>query len=440
MIDYLTNVYGLEHQKQEINNLINWFINDEEYSKKGYKVPRGLLLYGSPGNGKSLIISEIEKALKDNDKVCFKVFESRNENDLNNDLNQFFDSLDNNKKYFLAIDELDLLLDDNDILTRTLQEKLDGIEKKKISNVFILAACNKINNIPYAIKRAGRFDRKIEIEYPSKKEIIHFINSLEKKLNFKLDQSAENFGIYDLFLDNSYVEIKAVINDCLIRFGSENCTYQNLVYCYNCLENSFDKMEASIPDSTYIHEAGHCVMALAFKDLFDINKLIINIDKSYVSVSNKVNVFSYETQLAKIMTSYAGSIAEKLIAKTSSLGIYDDLNRARETCYNLINCEGYKGGWVCLPPVGEYDIREETLKKRRHNEIIIERILKKLEKETTKFLKKHKNLIVEIARKAKVNNYLNKEEIKNILQDYEIKNHIKVIYKKIKAKNYSIGR
>ena len=45
MIDYLTNVYGLEHQKQEINNLINWFINDEEYSKKGYKVPRGVDYY-----------------------------------------------------------------------------------------------------------------------------------------------------------------------------------------------------------------------------------------------------------------------------------------------------------------------------------------------------------------------------------------------------------
>lgn len=439
MKDYLENVYGLKSQKAEINNLIYWFLNQEEYIKKGYTIPTGLLLHGDPGNGKSLIMTEIEKSLSGNDNVVFKKFKTYYENNLIKDLNDFFNVDDHSKKYILAIDELDLLLgDDNNLFTRALQEKLDGIENKESQNIFVISACNLLPRIPKAIIRTGRFDRKILIADPNEKEIKEFISSLERKLNFNIDKESIDMGVFKIFIGNSYVEINAIINDCLLRFGPSKCNYDNLVFCSKCLENSFEEKNKKINDQVYIHEAGHTVMSLAFGSAFSINKVIVNDDNSgYVSAySPDLGVSSYQSILADTLISLSGIISEKIITKNPLIGSFSDLNNARHNAYGLINTNGFYGCFRTLPEYESYGQREESNFKRRLNEILIEHLLKRLEKDATKFLKKHVVLIKEIARNLKAKNYLTSREIRTILTDYETKYKLKLEYKKLKITNY----
>ena len=110
----------------------------------------------------------------------------------------------------------------------------------------------------------------------------------------------------------------------------------------------------------------------------------------------------------------AGAIAQKVVFHRACRGCEDDLQEARRTAYNLFNICGYSSLWETLPVV-DLNSRVETEIKKRKMERKIERLLRKCEKETTKYIKSHKSEIEKLGNLLYEKKHLKSSEILSCL-------------------------
>ena len=131
----LSRVIGHENQKKEILNVIGWFKRSKELKEKGVSIPRGVILFGDPGNGKSLLIKEIIRCV---DAPVF-VFQGEQTNIVQGIVDVFREAREAGHA-IIVIDELDLLINKERRVVRALQENLDGVESN--DDILVLAATN----------------------------------------------------------------------------------------------------------------------------------------------------------------------------------------------------------------------------------------------------------------------------------------------------------
>ena len=126
--NFLSEVIGLEEIKDELFNVVKWFKESEKYEQKGLSVPKGVILYGHPGNGKTMILRNIASYLD----IPTYIFPNNTKNIVET-IDSLFKEASKNKKSIIIIDEIDLLFnaDDESYVQRSLQEHVDGIEKKE---------------------------------------------------------------------------------------------------------------------------------------------------------------------------------------------------------------------------------------------------------------------------------------------------------------------
>ncbi|HBN00400.1 MAG TPA: hypothetical protein DD384_04130 [Firmicutes bacterium] len=400
----LEKVVGHEEQKKELLFVIDWFKHSKELSRKGVSIPRGVILFGEPGNGKTLLIKEIVKCCE----APVFVFQGE-EDDVVKGVYETFKKARETGHSIIIFDELDLLISKERRVIRALQENLEGVESS--DDILVLAATNDIDDIPYALLRSGRFEKSIEIPNPTGEEALELLKKHFKEFNLELPEDFDDEEMALSLNDISCASVKSVVNDLVLRNGFENITNE-MIESSICriAERNLETSKANNMEIA-IHEAGHALVAKAFPQFFIVNRLnISNKEGKFTLKEVDENFWPYEKVVADIKISMAGVIAEKIICGRGSRGCEDDLQRARKDAYNLFNMCGYSSCWETLPPIGQ-NSRTDTFIKRRKMERKIEAFLKKCEKETTKYIKYHKDQVSKLGKLLLEKKHLKSSEI-----------------------------
>lgn len=380
----LSRVIGHDNQKKELLLVMDWFKRSKELKSKEISIPKGVILFGSPGNGKSLLIKEIIRCL---DAPVF-VFQGEQENIVEGIIETFKKAREAGHA-IIVFDELDLLIDRDRRVIRALQENLDGVESD--DDILVLAATNEINEIPHALIRNGRLEKLIKVPYPTGEEALELLKILFKKFSLEFPEDFDEEEVALSLNGLTCAGVKSVVNDLVLRNGFDNIT-SDMIFdsICNVAERIKDKSEEETLDVA-IHEAGHAVMAKSFSEFFTINRLnIAGASGAFRAKEVKCDYWPFEKVVADIKISMAGLLSQKIICGKGTMGSTDDLEKARHLAYRIINIDGYSSCWETLPPNNG---RTETFIKKRKMERKIERLLKKCEKETSQYIKKHKTEI-----------------------------------------------
>ena len=404
----LGNVIGHDKQKEEILNMVNWFKNSKALKERGVSIPRGLIMFGSPGNGKSLMIKEIIKCVE----APVFVFRGEETNVVGGIVEVFREA----KKAGHAVvvfDELDLLINKDKRVVRALQESLDGVESS--DDILVLAATNSLRDIPDPLLRNGRLEKIIRIPYPTGEEAVKLLKKHFQEFGVALPKDFDEEETALLITDISCSGVKAVVNDVVLRNGFENITNEMIdKSIYYISEKVKDKPKEDNIEVA-IHESAHAVMAHAFPEFFKMNRITIDgASGAFFAEEKEEGFWPYDKVVADIKISMAGNIAQKLFCGRGSRGAESDLQRARACAYNIFTQNGYSSCWEVLPPI-EPGRRIETQEKRRRMEKKIEKFLRKCEKETRNYLLENEKKVRDLGKLLYEKKHLKPTEILSVI-------------------------
>ena len=402
-------VCGQEEAKAKITETLSFFEKIKEYKKENINVPKGMIFYGEPGNGKTLVISKIIES-----KLFNTYIFNGSSNNIYQEFLSLFEEAKKNEPSIIIIEEIDLILDRDSRLIRLFQEKMDGISKN--DEILFIAATNYIRELPRALLRKGRFD--IQIEFPSlpKKDIFEILKYYLKQNDVVFNNQFDGYSIDELLFNCSVSDVKFIVDQYLLRIGKGEIKIRELIkIILECTNNcSFFNNECDYRCA--IHEASHLVMINHYKDIYIPTLVVCLNDTSFVKAipqDSYKNTFIHE--ITNVDISISGLIGEKIVLNIGSNGSSSDLSCAYESAETLINC-GYFGIKNILKDYDLYE-RNESDFTRFINDKLIRKFFKEREKFVTKYLKKNKALIIKIANLIYEKKYLIKDEILTILNE-----------------------
>ncbi len=354
------DVAGLDEEKQEMIEIVKFLKNPEKFYKMGAKIPRGVLLCGEPGTGKTLIA----KAIAGEADVPFISMSGSEFTEMFAGLGasrvrKLFEKAKKMSPAIIFIDEIDAIgskrsdggtaadTDNNQTLNQLLVE-MDGFDSEH--TVILLAATNRPEMLDRALLRPGRFDRRINIALPDMngREAILKIHAKDKKL-------ADDVNLKTIAGDTAGftgAELENILNEAAILATinkEESITSKDINDALKKVTVGVEKHSRIMSDKdkklTAYHEAGHAVVSRFLESQKDIKEVSIiprgvaggytmyktNEDKYYVSKTE---------MLEKLIALLGGRASEKIFLNDISTGASNDLEVATDIAKNMVTIYG----------------------------------------------------------------------------------------------------
>mgnify|MGYP004707362685 FL=1 len=258
-------IIGYQTIKEELLQICDMIHNREIYENLGAKQPQGILLYGDPGLGKSLMAKSF---ITESGLPAYIVRRDKGSDDFIGKITDTFEKAKKNAPAIVLLDDMDKFAneDDRHIDAEEYVAVQAGIDEVKGCNVFVFATVNEIRKLPRSLIRSGRFDRKIEVNSPTDRdaeEIIKYYLA-EKKVS-------DNVNMDDLVKMVSYgscAELETILNEAAIGAAyarKEKIEMDDLVKSvlrmqYDAPDN-FTKKSSDALKEIALHEAGHIVVS-----------------------------------------------------------------------------------------------------------------------------------------------------------------------------------
>ncbi len=346
-------IIGYEQVKNELMQIADVLKNADAYNKLGVAAPRGLLLHGKPGVGKSLMSAALIEASGRQAFVCRK---DKPNGDFVKEIRDTFKRAKETAPSVVFLDDMDKFANGDDRHPDaeeyvTVQSCIDSVKGK---DVFVLATANKTRCLPESLLRAGRFDRVIRIKAPRGQDAVQIIAHYIEKKKFMGD--VDPVIVAQMMEGRSCAELETVINEAGLYAGferSEVITMDHFMRaCLHAVHNIpleklvMDPAETDLNNSqdqralVIYHEAGHAAIAEAlFPGSVTLVSAFSRDGENGGFTSRCHTVGDEETRMSvygDIYISLGGLAATEQHFGVVDLGSSEDLDRAFDRVTDLI--------------------------------------------------------------------------------------------------------
>ena len=354
------DIAGLKEAKEELYEIVDFLKNPKKFVNLGAKIPKGVLLIGAPGTGKTLIARAVAAeaevpffSVSGSEFVeMFVGVGSARTRDL-------FQTAKKNAPALIFIDELDAIgrqrgaglgggHDEREQTLNQILVEMDGFDPN--SGVILLAATNRPDVLDPALLRPGRFDRRVVFDLPDLKdrEDILKIHSLNKPLENKVElkeiaERTPGFSGADLAnIVNEAAILTARRNKKEIRQEELREAIEKVLLGPERKSHILSKKEKEI---TAFHEAGHALVAALLKNTDPIQKISIISRGQAAGYTLKLpiedkHLHSRSEFIDELAVLLGGYVAEKSVFKELTTGASNDLQRATELAHRLVTKYG----------------------------------------------------------------------------------------------------
>ena len=429
------DVAGLDEEKFELEEVVDFLKNPKKYQDMGAKIPKGILLSGSPGTGKTLLA----KALAGEAGVALlhasgSEFVEKYVGVGAKRIRNLFEQARELAPCIIFIDEIDAIgskrsddsnnVEHNQTLEQLLIE-MDGFDSSTVEGIIVIAATNRADSLDKALLRPGRFDRHIIVRLPDVKgrEEILKIHSRNKKFDDSVDfkKIAHNTsGFSGAQLENLLNEasIMAVRNiHEKISESDINSALKKIVVGLSKTGKILSEKERLL---TAYHESGHAIVSLFTNNQNSIKEIsIIGAGEVggytwYENIEDKNYISKTELQ-GEVISLLGGRAAERIFFQDISTGASNDLKKATDIVIRMLIFYGMDETIGPISMNGDYS---EYLDSSQFSFVLMQRtkeILCNAEKQATRILQQHKPFVEELVKTLLEKETVHGEELDQIM-------------------------
>lgn len=338
-------VIGYDGIKWELMRVCDILCNVDKYRELGVSTPAGILLYGDPGLGKTLMAKCFIEA---SGRPCFICRKDSPNGEFVNRIREIFEEAKQKAPSIIFLDDMDKFANE-DSNHKNAEEYVtvqSCIDDMKGSEVFVIATVNDIYNLPDSLVRSGRFDKKIEFEAPRGEDAVKIVEYYLQQKVFVSDVDAVEVAA--LLEGGSCADLEAIINEAGIIAGYNGkkiIEMDDIVQAYlriDCGASSTQnqKVDLYLWKRAY-HEAGHVVAAEVLEpesvNLVSIQKFDGSrggLTKYYQGKYNRNEPCHYEN---KAVVALAGKAAAEIVYGITDTGANDDIHKAFTITTQLVD-------------------------------------------------------------------------------------------------------
>ena len=435
------DVAGLEGAKEEVQEIVDFLKNPQKYTVLGGKIPKGALLVGSPGTGKTLLA----KAVAGEAKVPFFSLSGSDFVEMfvgvgASRVRDLFKQAKDKSPSIIFIDEIDAIgrargksniTGSNDERENTLNQlltEMDGFGTN--TNVIVIAATNRADVLDKALMRAGRFDRQIYVDLPDlneRKEIfkVH-LKPLKIIKNLDIDFLAKQTPGF------SGADIANVCNESALiaaRKNKKSVGKQDFLDAVDRIVGGLEKKNKIITpeekETIAYHEAGHAIVSWLLEHAAPLVKVTIvprgqSLGAAWYLPEER-QIVRTEQMLDEMCAALGGRAAEKIVFNKISTGALSDLEKVTRQAKAMVSIYGLNetlGNITYYDSSGQTDYNFSKPYSEETAQIIDKEISKIIEKQYSRaisLLKKSKDKLKKLADRLLEKEVIFKDDLENIL-------------------------